>query len=560
MGSLQGSSNFTIHGGQFTHVQGNQHIVNVNEVPLHPVSLGDSEKTIWDDYNRVRTGNVYVTRVLGETELRRKETRNGRALIARRIVSVARIAGEDKESEFLYVTYRGRDAFKAFKRDFVRFSSIKHPNVAQLFGYNDNEQGLPALIFYNALIPLRPVVFVQNRLSPILYAYFAYQFNTTRIAQGRVDLDELWIDPRTGALCRGPYNQLSSSEYWIRSGFEPNSMLRDHFPPASVHTYSDTDAMFDYLTRTLTTRSILRGINWTSGGFREWLNDEEAVSMLPLLTGAVYNIHRKDVIARWTGARERLFYELWKVQDAPEAMCESHIVMEDGSVRLTANPMDIRNLRSMRIGYDISPRAEWYTLAESWLGQAHSVFSRLGIRGDEWDDYFIHSATWLDFQRKEHASSHVDDHMPPVYLFIQPIPQPSEGETVWRSWIKGDKYFWSLDPTGREKTSMTTQRFLGLPLFTSRIQLSHRNWDRDHHELVRKLHLHKGFDPDTTGLVRSVGLPVFDLVEEDGRFQELEDAPESHHNLEGTVYDRSMLEGPDSDEDIVLYPRADVGP
>uniref|UniRef100_A0A0W0FFW3 Uncharacterized protein n=1 Tax=Moniliophthora roreri TaxID=221103 RepID=A0A0W0FFW3_MONRR len=131
--ALHGCSEFTISGGQFTNVQGNL---------VQYMQQAEKELTRWDDYRHIRTGDVYVTSVIGESEVTEyNETRQG----------------------------------KTFKHDFDKFSHIKGPYVAQLFGYNNNQNGLPALIFYNALIPLSHVILKNNRLSPVLNVYFCHQ-------------------------------------------------------------------------------------------------------------------------------------------------------------------------------------------------------------------------------------------------------------------------------------------------------------------------------------------------------------------------------------------------
>jgi hypothetical protein len=45
---------------------------------------------------------------------------------------------------------------------------------------------------------------------------------------------------------------------------------------------------------------------------------------------------------------------------------------------------EIQQLQGIELRYVLYPFEE---LAESWLAQAHGVFSQLGIREDVWEDY-----------------------------------------------------------------------------------------------------------------------------------------------------------------------------
>ena len=172
-------------------------------------------------------GTTSVRREYRHDEEGKKQYRLWRGVYARRNIGIARIRGEDKEDKFLCVTYDGPDALKvssihtpalmsltscsdrhsnktltslhtsSMSNAPARTSSLptilRNANVAQIFGYNDNERGLPALVFYDgvlsflkmhpwyshvfstALIPLGRIVIDGNRLSPLLYSYFAQQ-------------------------------------------------------------------------------------------------------------------------------------------------------------------------------------------------------------------------------------------------------------------------------------------------------------------------------------------------------------------------------------------------
>ncbi|EEB91810.1 hypothetical protein MPER_09774, partial [Moniliophthora perniciosa FA553] len=124
------------------------------------------ELTIWDQYKRVRTGDIKLIKdVITDDNL---------------TISIARIRGEDNKSKFLYVGYSGSKALQAFRRDFGQFSAVKRLNVAQLFGYNDGQCGLPALIFYDALIPLNRVL-SANKANFWIHLYFVLRLTVAEM-------------------------------------------------------------------------------------------------------------------------------------------------------------------------------------------------------------------------------------------------------------------------------------------------------------------------------------------------------------------------------------------
>ncbi|ESK81680.1 hypothetical protein Moror_15862 [Moniliophthora roreri MCA 2997] len=92
--------------------------------------------------------------VLDENGLLDEKSWSWQNVNAHHTVNIATIHGEDKDLKFLHIAYSGPDALKAFHQDFEQFSCVRDVAVAQLFGYNDGQFALPALIFYDALVPV----------------------------------------------------------------------------------------------------------------------------------------------------------------------------------------------------------------------------------------------------------------------------------------------------------------------------------------------------------------------------------------------------------------------
>ncbi|KAI3596458.1 hypothetical protein WG66_003232 [Moniliophthora roreri] len=68
------------------------------------------------------------------------------------------------------------------------------------------------------------------------------------------------------------------------------------------------------------------------------------------------------------------------------------------------------------------------------------------------------------------------------------------------------------------------QVFLGLSSFTSQIQVGDIWWDHSTYNAIQQLHVSKGFNLKTLSLIQSLELPILEVVGDEGRFEELQDA------------------------------------
>ncbi|ESK83309.1 hypothetical protein Moror_8818 [Moniliophthora roreri MCA 2997] len=562
MAILQESSDFTIQGGQFTSLQGIHHINHLNgTLVVQQISVTEKELTICDEvqvqdsdidslqYKQIRNCDFYLTRLVDTEIVTRHDAETGQRLRARRVISVAKLYDDKDNHEFLHVQYHGQDAYKEFEQDFRQFSSIKHPNFVQLYGYNDTQRTLPALIFHDAPIPLERIICARGRPSSILFAYFSCQLGMQHLAGNNYEsvfaLGQLWIEPRSSALLRGPHIQ-SRHDDWAVPAIRSNSTSSYNFTPLCFHAYDDTQSVLDYLTKLLSTRTILQGIHWSHG---DPVFEETNVSVLPSLH-TVYNRRHGKPIARW--AKVKFHHQLRYVCDVSDTIRESQIVMADGSVRFTVTQTDLQHFEAITLTYTPSSAEETSVFVDSWLTQAHGVFSRLGIHEDEWREYCLLHGFHLTFRRFEkytlrEGSTNIAQDTRPVYLFICPVPQPSDSGEIHKFWAESTKYYWSLDESGIHdpKMSEATQKSMGLPSFASQINVMHRGWVRDAYGVVQKIHSIHGFNPATADLAHSLGLPILDVISDDVRSK----------NGEDSEVDLPASGGFDSDEEIVLYPR-----
>uniref|UniRef100_A0A0W0F032 Uncharacterized protein n=2 Tax=Moniliophthora roreri TaxID=221103 RepID=A0A0W0F032_MONRR len=438
-----------------------------------------------------------------------------------------------------------------FKQDFNKFTHIRSPYVAQLFGYNNNQSGSLALIFYDvpsnlntALIPLLHVIFKNNILSPLLYPYFEHQLTLWKPDE-KTAIGDLWIDPRSGELRLGPHVQIPLYGSWMLLSYPSNSTFIGQLPPLSIQTYSDMGTTFNYLTRTVPTSNIIQGIVRCYRSFWHKLTDEDAGSIFKTLLGTVFHQPSQKIIARVpVEVRDRIYYYFGRVDTSSDATRKSLDVMEDGSVRFTVMPMDIQCVEEMTVQY-FSSLADMKIV---WITQAHRVFTQLGIDKDEWNKYSILGRLDLIFKcKRQHPMPHENTSIAsgssgagPVYLFIQPIPQPSDNNKVWRSWAESTRYFWSSDSFGRKEMSEDMQLSLGLPSFTSKIQAAYPYWDQSAYEAIEMVHHYHHFDLSTTDLASMVGHPILEVVGDDDQFETWKDSTE----VTSTSDSRESVDGP----------------
>ncbi|KAK7047406.1 hypothetical protein VNI00_006637 [Paramarasmius palmivorus] len=561
--SFRNTSEVTISGGVLTNVGRDQyqyrwdqpcirHLQIVKKRYLQQTRKGKGKgiRTSWDNYKEVGTGEVYLVDAVGKTAYieQEKDTRSRDTTIEARRSFYKAVIGEERK-EYLYVKYEGYDALKAFRRDFEKYSREKDVHIAQLFGYNKSDP--PALIFYDALVPVARI-FEQNHLSPILYTYFSHQSNSMAIkVEPRTALGSLWIDSTSGALRIGPHIEITSERRW--DIFAPKiSTAEDRNGDSSclgIQTYSDNDSILEFLCRTTTAQNILHGIRCCSTTTGEWVTNAEAVSLLSHRPGTIYNLRTREILARCRDVGESWFYELYHIHDASTMIWDTRAMMKDRAVRFTVtSPMDIQLLN---LRYELCPTSSWATLTGSWLSQAHGVVEQVDPRFGE----PTIGGFGLLLRPENIGSLGAILEKTPLYLFIRPIPRPSDPAYIWTRWMGGQKYFWSFDPCSEEPMSQESCKALGIPDFTCTIQIWHDLWDHIAYEAVEKLQEQNGLNARTADFARALGLPILDVAAaECDQIWELENstllsAPSTDADSEANDSSDS-----DTDEEIIVYP------
>ncbi|KAF9261549.1 hypothetical protein L218DRAFT_490762 [Marasmius fiardii PR-910] len=108
------------------------------------------------------------------------------------------VAGPFGQEKFTVKTYRGRNAMKEWRRDFLRCSDPGDwcRNIP-LFGFS--APSVPSLIFCGELVPIAHIPVKAGMTMNMMLLCFEILKNTLGCF-----MNEIWMDPMNGRFCRGP--------------------------------------------------------------------------------------------------------------------------------------------------------------------------------------------------------------------------------------------------------------------------------------------------------------------------------------------------------------------
>jgi hypothetical protein len=168
---------------------------------------------------------------------------------------------------------------------------------------------------------------------------------------------------------------------------------------------------------------------------------------------------------------------------------------------------------------------------ESWVSQANHIFSSLGITSElesygtffnaclfhfpgTYSNLFNNSCSTRvladDVYFEITNSATAEDSDPAMaFLFLCPDIQTDfcAGSSSFR-WPACPAY-WSFDPAGVDRLSMSEATHLGLPSIALRMYLVGRYWDASVYAGLRKFHQAKGYDPDSQEVARRFEHPLY---------------------------------------------------
>ncbi|KAK7041675.1 hypothetical protein VNI00_008964 [Paramarasmius palmivorus] len=357
-----------------------------------------------------------------------------------------------------------------------------------------------------------------------------------------MSLGELWIDPRDATLRKGPRLEVDASKTWFLSKLALDSTFTSQ--PPSLEAYHDESAMFEYLSKTLSSRSLIKGASWAVTGSSFYGSGEEIISMLSSGAGSVFDTDDGSVIARWPELDTASRYRFHGVRGIPESAQERVHVMADRSIRFTLMASEVMEVRELELWYGLYTRETWHSLIESWLSQAPLIFDLHGISEEDWGSFAISTSFWLSLDFKElqlDPMKYIEHQDNSFYLFVRPVPSPADHRSVWESWMYGRKCYWSFDPFGLERPVTGTD--IG-PDIDEKVGIWRVCWDKRTYQMIRKLQILHGFDPATTEFAVSLGYSIF---------QGASDMDELRRGMP-SLFEEGDWEPGEQDE-VVVYPR-----
>ncbi|KAJ7079675.1 hypothetical protein C8R44DRAFT_992577 [Mycena epipterygia] len=99
--------------------------------------------------------------------------------------------------------------------------------------------------------------------------------------------------------------------------------------------------------------------------------------------------------------------------------------------------------------------------------------------------------------------------LPEGYLFLCPVEDLQDDTGRWLIYTKCPAY-WSLDHSGNKRLSPEASS-LGFPSLEFEIHVWSKSWDESVYAALSRFHTGKGFDPDSQGLARHLGHPLYEL-------------------------------------------------
>ncbi|KAJ7064472.1 hypothetical protein C8F01DRAFT_768737 [Mycena amicta] len=450
------AQNFTVSGGNFT---SNVQQILPRELPpdFRTIPLGDID--LQTELHTEDLGGYH-----GYLHRRRRE----RGVV--RIMYSAKVQGRDMTA----VLYEGDEQAKEdWMKEVKNMSSVRHPNLLQLFGIARSGRTYAA-IYHGGLISMDHMLDYHQanpdmrlRIRVQLSTEFGPALDSLKCLASIRDIYGLSISyffrTSTGRLCIAVnpssgdvtvYPRLLNQQPWTSNPANLSSLV-ESTPIDELHRIISSRQQW-LPHQLLTPQPTLFAVT-SSGSY-------VALAML--------NSYRYPV--QWTDPTSLLPVESTRLQNGWE--------------RYSIGP----EKAGQRVQLSNPPT---YRITTTWLSQAGHIFNLLNIR-DKFDSYFL-AWGWPN------VVFTVPEGAPNGYLFYMPPLQK-----------KPSQVFWSLDPLGREQLSWKEARERGFPklVASNSVRTYQRQWDACVYEEIRAMHIAKGFDPDSQDVARHLGHPLFELV------------------------------------------------
>ncbi|ESK95636.1 hypothetical protein Moror_12608 [Moniliophthora roreri MCA 2997] len=557
---FQNTSKFRLEGDATNNVLGGDQYNNCRiYVPAEKVKkrggIDGIDKEL-AQFEEIIRGNIRNLRTILDSEPyldweQRQKPRRSRLKAVRgvkRTIFTANVcpAVEGKASKVTVMTYRGRNARIAWKKDFRTYSHLQSTDSFQLFGINSSE--IPALIFHSELLPL---AHFHNPRSFWMNLYVSSLANKLNCNFRR---ENLWIDTTAGNFISGPTGPHVSSffRYPSRSPlyqviptttdmlnhdvlfryFSKQGPIMDEAVVAQAEvtlTVTSIDALFPQLVEDAPYDIYSRIIRWRSHYLESlWYTKPRNIptDMMDIIreldfttvySGKLEPIARcpANSIPPWIWTSGRVSSRRWP--------SSAGMVLDNGLTRF--NYLELNSSRLIFEGtwgdddmyayslpkfkHEIAAQLPWIVNGikgiEKIVILKHPLLSLQGFGDDsQWYDGLAELFDPCDTAKGDTK---------PIYLFICPAPTTVHGLIAWET---GRTHFWSFDENGQSEIPDDECKEMGLPTLTpgflSESHDSLYSWTPEICDVVRDWQIARGFDPMTVDFARHLGYPEYEIV------------------------------------------------
>ncbi|KAJ7480746.1 hypothetical protein FB451DRAFT_1238348 [Mycena latifolia] len=466
---------FVVSGGNFTN------IVNAPPEPsdFRMIPLGD---LILE--HEIRSGIVY---------------RRGAKSSVKRVYT-ARVAG--RSSNMTVAVYHGPNAEDDWKDAIQKYSGIRHPNIAQLFG-TVKSAPFYATIFHDDLIPFEEVAWAKN--SPLVAAYLDYYLwmELPGVISAFTDVTGIRVRDSysmEGTLCvhRSNSRMCFDMSPTIGAGMSYKDDM-DSNPPPRIEMYplDATDSMVI---------SSISSQHYHEIVARYQVSDSSSIEVHPSVS-----IPELGTIVTGVGKSGSLLENPVQVAAIPNRtskMSGWHGNMRTGNSTLMPNGWTRYKISdAMTIGRGTNFAVD-YSSKFPWVTQANHIFSRLGNPKKYGKAFSLLREVMygLDLVGGSPTSRHLRN----AYIFLCPDTDlRREDQTGFRHPVC--PAYWSFDPLGIDKLDEEDSRKLGFPTISLHMNVWTYTWSRAVYGGIRKFHQGKGFDPDSQDVAVQLGVPLYEL-------------------------------------------------
>ncbi|KAJ7063811.1 hypothetical protein C8F01DRAFT_35804 [Mycena amicta] len=408
--------------------------------------------------------------------------------------------------------FQGDNAEEQWSQTVLKHSSLRHPNVVQLYGVSSSS-GVHATVYHDELIPFEHFL---NRyrhshfLLLDLWAYFIEEqgaaidyFWSVFPGKGFYPGCGYWIRPSNGRIC---LDLLPS----------PTSPHDGHFAwsftiprPDGIYTLNDPDREATFIS-SLTLAQYHQHCYWVLAEHREIVFSAPAVVKLGTVLHYSCSTRLKSPVEITSLLPDlKLSQSFWPWINETHRLDSNSGQWGRGGLQAEGHIMENKWLRCDSLhDFPFNPSMSFWVTGDMypWLSQSNYVMNHLHASYN-CEDYAVVRRIVFQIMIPTHSQP-----LPEGYLFLAPAADFEVGPSLF-CWPDCPAY-WSLDPTGVERLSTKEAEQLGFPAFDLTMGVLVVSWDDSAYAGIRKFQRAKGFDPYTQDAARALEHPLYDLPAE----------------------------------------------